>query len=318
MLSIPGRYIGDSWYYVNDSVAHCYFLTSPESIHPDDRWFHWEIGHAVSDDLINWKYVGLALEKGTNSDWDSQNLATGSVIKRAGLYWMAYTAQRIGEEPKIWRIGMAVSDNLYDWTKLRENPVTEPDEMVYEWISSGTRKRGNWNDPFMYEFGGPVYQFFCARKKSDDPNARGTIGLAVSNDMITWDIKNPIEVDPVAEELEVPQIYEFNGLYYLVFCTVPFLLLKDFKEKFPEHDFYSADFSMVSSSPFGPFRMHGTGEIVPKSAPEIPYASQLIQWEGNWFLIGTVKWNDAKGESSRYICDPIPISVDETGIHAVV
>ena len=121
-----------------------------------------------------------------------------------------------------------------------------------------------------------------------------------------------------AEELEVPQIYEFNGLYYLVFCTVPFLLLKDFKEKFPEHDFYSADFSMVSSSPFGPFRMYGTGEIVPKSAPEIPYASQLIQWEGNWFLIGTVKWNDAKGESSRYICDPIPIYVDETGIHAVV
>ena len=30
MLKIPGRYIGDTWYYVDDDTVHCYFLTQPD------------------------------------------------------------------------------------------------------------------------------------------------------------------------------------------------------------------------------------------------------------------------------------------------
>lgn len=67
---------------------------------------------------------------------------------------------------------------------------------------------------------------------------------------------------------------------------------------------------------------------VSDTAGHVPYASHLIQWKGQWFLLGTVKFDDdpaaaaglgvtQNGEGNRYICDPRPVKADETGIHVV-
>ena len=44
--------------------------------------------------------------------WDDKNLATGSVIRRGGRYWMAFTGHKVGEPLFVQRVGMAVSDDL--------------------------------------------------------------------------------------------------------------------------------------------------------------------------------------------------------------
>ncbi|MDE2994031.1 MAG: glycosyl hydrolase family 32, partial [Chloroflexota bacterium] len=131
MFTLPGYTIGDAWLAVSDGVAHCFFCTSPP---PDADW-HWDIGHAVSRDLVHWEYVGFALERGAGEAWDSQTLSTGSVLAWNGRFWMAYSALRRNENPptrKVHRVGLAISDDLYAWTKYEHNPVNERDPRLYE------------------------------------------------------------------------------------------------------------------------------------------------------------------------------------------
>ena len=310
MFTLPGYTIGDAWFIVNAGLAHCFFCTSPP---PDADW-HWDIGHAVSRDLVHWEYVGLALTRGAGESWDSQTLSTGSVLRWNRCFWMAYSALRRHENPptrKVHRVGLAVSDDLYTWTKYARNPVNERDPRLYERIGPIHKAYSQWRDPFLFQAGDRVYQYVCARSKPPDRNRRGTVGLASSRDMRTWQVEPPLHVDPIATELEVPQLYRIGGRYYLLFCTSTDRLLPVFKRRFPGHRFRNANFSMVGDSPLGPFRLHGTGEVLPADAPVQPYASRLVRWQGQWVLLGT-----ARIGGTRYICDPIPVVATATGIVA--
>ena len=51
---------------------------------------------------------------------------------------------------------------------------------------------------------------------------------------------------------------------------------------------------------------------MPSAPPESWYASQLVSFEGDWFLLSTV--TDDAGRTS--ISDPVPVTADETRIHA--
>ena len=272
--------------------------------------------------MVNWEYAGLAVPRGLDGEWDSQTLSTGSVIHREGRFYMAYSAIRKGENPpsrKVHRVGIALSDDLYDWRKSEHNPVNERDPQYYERLGPVHGAYGQWRDPFLYDDGHLVYQYTSARSKSIHKDRRGAFGIASSRDMVTWQIHPALEVGPIARELEVPQIYRIGDLYHLVFCTTASsdwasreLLVTPFKRRFPDHQFRSADYSMVGDSPLGPFKMHGTGEIVSNRASVAPYASHIVWWKGQFVMIGTVRENGRPA-----LCDPIPVAVDETGIHAI-
>ena len=154
------------------------------------------------------------------------------------------------------------------------------------------------------------------QRNEGDVTRRGTVGLAKSHDMRNWEMLPPLEHDRIAEEMEVPQVHYIDGLYYLVFCTIsghatlPDLLSPQFKSCFPGHRFRCTDYSMVGTSPLGPFRIHGTGEILPKVPSPWFYASQLVNFKGEWFLLGT-----GRDEKGSWISDPCPIFADETGVH---
>ena len=167
----------------------------------------------------------------------------------------------------------------------------------------------------MIDQGERVIQLVTARRRDSEFTGRGSIAVASTEDMLAWDLEYPIEVDPVTEELEVPQVYKIGNLYYLKFCTIPELLLPEFKIKFPGHRFRRSDYSMVGESEKGPFRIRGTGEIISDGVSDIPYAGQLIPWYDEYFLIGTMP--AVFGQHGGYLCDPIPLSADETGIHVL-
>jgi hypothetical protein len=67
---------------------------------------------------------------------------------------------------------------------------------------------------------------------------------------------------------------------------------------------------MVGDTPLGPFHIYGKGEIMPESPPYRLYASQLVNFQNAWYLLGTVGQDAESG-----ISDPFPVTADETGIH---
>ena len=283
-----------------------FFLTKPV----DREGAGWEIGHAVSGNLIDWDYLGLALTRGPEGAWDGESLATGSVIERDGKYWMAFTAFQ--ENGRVQLTGMAVSDDLTTWRRLPENPVTQPEPPYYEQMSSGQRPSSHWRDPFLLDDGDAVYQLICASRNEGDVKTRGTVALARSTDMVEWKILPPLEHDWIAEEMEVPQVYQIEGRWYLVFCTQSPLLSPSFAERFEKGAPRRSNFAMVGSSPLGPYHIHGTGQIVHHPNDVYFYAAQLVNLRGKWYLMATTH-----GEACNVIADPVPVYADETGVHAI-
>ncbi len=301
MLKHPGRLIGDAWFYVHDDLVHCFYLTCPVDV---PRHQHWDIGHATSVDLVTWTILPTALIQGPAGAWDDC-LATGSVIRWQGRFWMAFSAGRTAQ------VGVAVSDDLTTWVKYPGNPVTDIDTRYYEETGSGTRAIRHWRDPFLWTDGEWVYHYVCASKREGTPDERGALGLAKTRNMTEWEILSPPPVDPVAQELECPQIYPANGRYYLIFSTITEFFSSRFLAKHAPEELGWSTYSMTGPTPFGPFRMEATGRILPPTYPVQPYACQLVTWGGKTYLLGTLVHPDGDA-----ICDPIPVAFTDHGVRA--
>jgi beta-fructofuranosidase len=302
MIHHPGNRIGDAWFFVYQDRIHCFYLTCPEQIPPHTQW---NIGHATSGNLIDWEIHDLALKAGPQGSWDDV-LATGSVLRWDDRFWMAYTGH------KTQQTGMAVSDNLFSWEKLPDNPLTSLDERFYEPVGSGARKMPHWRDPFLFEDSGWIYQMVCASRNDGPADSRAALGLSRSQNMVDWEILPPPGTDRFAQEFECPQLYAAGGRYYLLFSCGPEWFSRDYRESCPPRFEWFASYSLVGDSPFGPFHLHGTGQILnsrPFPQERQPYACQLVEWEAKFYLLGTI----AHGNTS-VICDPIEVEFTPEGI----
>ena len=303
MLIHPGKHIGDSWYYVEGDLVHCFYLTCPEDV---ERHTAWDVAHATSRDLRRWDLQGVVLERGHDADWDGRCLATGSVVRVGGRYVMAYTAR--WNEPGV-ATGLAFSNDLYQWAKSPQNPATRPDGRFYEATGSGTRHWTHWRDPFLMGSDEFTYQLMCARRNDGPIDERGTVGVARSRDLTTWEVLPPLEIDPVAQEFECPQIRIVGGRWYLVFSAFEDLTTGLYRKRFGR-PLRAGTYALVGSSPFGPFEMRSGDPIVATVEPNQPYASQLVAFGGGTYLLGTV-WSDSEHDC---VCDPILVVAGEEGL----
>lgn len=278
-----------------------FYLTCPDDI---PRHTQWDIAHAVSSDLTTWERKGTVVKRGEEKEWD-YSCATGSVIRFNGRYWMAYTGNWRGP---VAAVGLAVSDDLSSWKKCDYNPVTTIDTRYYEPVGSGERTFPHWRDPFLFEHDGRVYHYTCASKNYGSPDSRGTVGFARTEDMVHWEVLPPPELDEVAQELECPQLRSNDGTYYLIFSSHPSLFSQRVQEQYAD-TLRQSTYCMTAPSPFGPFTSGPVRPIVPPDFPEQPYACQIVQWQGKWYLLGTV-WN----ETQDYVCDPMPVTPTPQGL----
>ncbi len=313
MYTYDHHLMHDAWYFVDEKTdtVHMFHLAEPLEGGPSF------IGHAVSPDLITWQRLPTALQIGSPGSWDDLRLCTGSVIERNGKFWMAYSAtghadSSYEEQYRVQRAGIAVSHDLMNWTRLSENPVSEAGPPHYESIGTGLRKMQHWRDPFLFDDGESVYQLICARRNEGPTRTRGTVALARTVDMRNWEILPPLQHDRIADEMEVPQLYNIGPRWYLVFCTLGRFLTAEHAQKFGNRLPERSNFSMIADNPFGPFHVHGTGQIVEHDPNTVFYAAQLIQFKDRWCLLATAK--DGHGER---ISDPLPIYADDTGIHSL-
>lgn len=297
MLTIVGHHLGDTWYFVENDEAHCYFLIGSDQA---ARHTAWDIGHATSRDLKTWTYHGIVLRRGAADAWDGICLATGTILRQGDRYWMAYTGNWFGPQPAV---GLAYSSNLHDWHKLPGNPISAIDEQHYTARSRGSRAFPHWRDPFLFEHDGWVYHLTCATAANQTGRA-GAIGAARSRDMRDWQILPPLDVEPFAEELECPQVVAAAGRYYLMFSTHSDLLLDRCADEAGGNMY-----GMVGDSPLGPFRLLSREPVLSPALAERPYAGRIVWLRDRAWLLGTI-WRD----SGDQIADPIPVTFTPSGI----
>ncbi|MFV0607308.1 MAG: glycosyl hydrolase family 32 [Niabella sp.] len=177
---------------------------------------HDYIAHAVSTDGFSWTRVKNALFVGDPGEWDDDMLWTMHVCEVNGRFEMYYTGLHRQHRGVISRIGLAVSDDLYQWEKI-ENHIFpfESQAPFYENIDNNPRKWLSFRDPYRFEYNNEVYYLLCARAAFGPISRRGCVGLVKQTEN-QLEYAPPLHYPMVYDDVECPCVFKLNGHYYLL------------------------------------------------------------------------------------------------------
>jgi beta-fructofuranosidase len=222
-FELSGNYVWDYWIARDGKTYHLYCLTAPRTPeHPDLRHLSARIGHASSENLIDWTYHGIVIGPSEEPAWDDGVTWTGSVVKRPDGRWMMFhTGGQKSENCKLQRIGAALSGDLRTWQKLAANPVFEIDPLYYETYDPSRWHDQAFRDPWVYECpeGEGWRMLFTARDHNGPAGGAGVIGQASSPDLLNWTAGQPLFKTGYYGEMEVPQLFFLDGWWFCLFSN---------------------------------------------------------------------------------------------------
>lgn len=307
MLKLANHWIWDSWYAFDGNDHHAFYLKAPKSLgDPELRHRNQTIGHAISNDLVNWIELPDAIEPSSGPNFDSWTTWTGSVVKDENdLWWMFYTGTSREDSGDVQRIGAATSPDLINWTKHKGNPIAEADPKWYEKLSDNLWHDEAWRDPWVFYYNDQWNMVVTARGNTGDKFGRGVAGHVISTDLINWKIEKPLTtVDSGFGQMEVIQICEIDSIPVMLWCCGAAELSPNLRKKYP----FGGIFSTTGKTMLGPFNPNA-GIWFPN--PQL-YAARTIKHQNQWYLIGFI--NGTGEEFGGYLSDPIPIKVTAAGI----
>ena len=314
-LKLEDKWVWDLWLAPEkvDGKWHIFFLQAPRSlVDPDLRHGNATVGHAMSSDLINWEYLGTALEPGPLGAWDDRATWTGSIVKSdEGLWHMFYTGtNKSNEKGFVQRIGVATSTDLMSWKK-KDGFVTEADSQWYERAEQieNEKKQGQlswyeeaWRDPWVYKDKdtNDWVMLITARSNLGPHDSRGTIGVARSRDLLNWKVCEPLKVESEFGHYEVPQLFQSTESELVIsFCLASNNHASSRVSR--GERVWTGNGIMRSSS------LNGTWKVENEPFLEDPhYAARLIVEKDN---ILAMAWLNFIGKDFQgYIDDPIDVS----------
>lgn len=152
---------------------------------------------AVSEDLLNWKPLGVILPRGEAGTWDSAQAAGGIALCDSawggsyelesydGKYWLSYLGgEKPGYETPPLSIGLAWTNDPTEaepWHRLGE-PVMRPTDPDVRAFEGHTLFKSHIIHDKEEILGAPYVMFYNAAAKKGGER----IGLAVSDDMTHW------------------------------------------------------------------------------------------------------------------------------------
>jgi beta-fructofuranosidase len=168
---------------------------------------HW--GHAVSDDLVHWTDLPIALAP-TPGGPDADGCFSGCTVGHNGVPTLIYTGVR--GEAQLPCLATSVDDDLRDWQKYPGNPVIaapppDVDALIF-------RDHAVWNEA------GTWYQLVGSGIR----DSGGAALLYRSEDLIAWEFLHPLYVgdrqrdEPTrtGTEWECPGFFALGGEHVLV------------------------------------------------------------------------------------------------------
>lgn len=164
-------------------------------------------GHFISKDLVHWEEAPMAIEHG-----EEASCGTGSVFEAGGKFHMYYLGRYFSTNGVMSEtLCHATSSDLIHWEKDPKNPFSRPDLSIYS--------VKDWRDgfPFWNEEKQEYWMLVTASLKDGPEPYRGCVALMTSKDLDTWEVKEPYWAPNLGRHLECPDLFEWNGWWYLIF-----------------------------------------------------------------------------------------------------
>ena len=177
---------------------HAFFQYNPHA----PRWAQMHWGHAVSDDLINWEELPIALYPDTPYEDSKQGgCFSGSAVIKDDVLYLIYTSvsDGFGQTQSI-----AVSKDGLSFEKYANNPVIKkfPEEGSYD-----------FRDPKVTQIDGTYYMALGSGK-----DGVGKILLYSSENLYDWEYLGVmLEDSQYGGIVECPDFFAFEDKYILMF-----------------------------------------------------------------------------------------------------
>ncbi|WP_394526006.1 glycoside hydrolase family 32 protein [Lacrimispora sp. JR3] len=175
----------------------------------DSFWgsMHW--GHAVSDDLLHWDYLPVALAPSEPYDDHKEGgCFSGSAIEHDGKLFLIYTGTANYGDGFVQTQCVAYSEDGIHFEKYEKNPVI-------------TAPKGfdpaNFRDPKVWEHEGRFY-LVCGAKKDDLAKAL----LYRSDNLLEWEFVNVMAESrgELGNMFECPDFFPIEDKYVLMFSPM--------------------------------------------------------------------------------------------------
>jgi beta-fructofuranosidase len=310
VLHLPSSWTWDFWLADDGQNYHLFFLKASRALGDPGRR-HWRatVGHAVSGDLRSWTEVADALLPADPPAWDDLATWTGCVVRGDDRRWrMFYTGVDRASGGLIRRIGVVVSDDLYAWHRVGEEPLLEADPRWYEKRADGSWPDEAWRDPWVLPDpdGEGWHMLVTARSRHGAPDQRGVVGHARSTDLSNWTSEPPLsEPGQGFGQLEVTQVEVIGGRPVLLFSCLGTELSRARQDAGETGGVWVAD----ADSATGPFDIAGAYRLTNESH----YAGRLVRdRQGMWQLLA-FRHTGPDGRFVGQLAEPVTIGRDEAG-----
>lgn len=181
-------------YYKNQ--YHAFFQHNPYSTKWDKM--HW--GHAVSDDLVKWKELPIALYPDQSYESDG-GCFSGSAIEKDGRLYLFYTSVAEKQTQSV-----AFSDDGINFTKYKNNPVIKENPLGYY----------DFRDPKVTKIDNQYYMV----TGSGNSNS-GQVLLFESENLLDWSYVGVLfESEKYAPCIECPDFFKLGEKYVLMFSKM--------------------------------------------------------------------------------------------------
>ncbi len=181
---------------------HLFFQYNPDGAYHAN--IHW--GHAVSDDLVHWRELPIAIAPTPNSP-DRGGVFSGCMVDDEGAPRAIYTGVNETYDVQVQCLATG-NDDLTQWTKHPANPI----------IGSAPAELGqtrDFRDPFVWRGDDGWYLILA----SHIVGVGGAVLLYKSDDLVNWRYLHPLFVGDKARNgrnFECPNFFPLSDKWVLI------------------------------------------------------------------------------------------------------
>lgn len=279
--------IGDVDVVKHNGVYHLFHLILPN---------HDYIAHAVSQDGLNWQRVKNALFISDPPAWDDDMLWTMHISPnpyKKGWWRMFYTGLSMSERGRVQRVGLAHSNDLYNWEK--DNSSTYPLEISNQHYEHSVDEGRHWvsfRDPLYFQDDGRMYLLAAARANKGPVIRRGCVSLAEEISENQFKFRPPLFHPMRYDDIEVPTVLKLQDRYYLI---------GSIREDVKVHYWYADQFT-------GPYYNFFDNVLLPQGN----YAARVCK-DGDKFLIWNFFFKGLTTKGEHLLAPPKELVVNSEG-----
>jgi len=219
-LKAPGNWINDpNGFIYYRGRYHLFYQYFPYGT----NWgtMHW--GHAVSDDLVNWEHLGIALYP--SKEYDRNGVFSGSAIEKDGKLNLYYTGV-VYDEPDSENIHLPKDGRIRQSQCMLQSEdgfyfdnLTDKKQIIPQIVDTDIADPYDCRDPKVWQDGEEF--FMCLG--STHHKEKGVLVIFKSSDAENWTYFSRIESEKLGIILECPDLFKVDEQWLLVSSPIGIL-----------------------------------------------------------------------------------------------